>query len=140
MVFIKNLVDTKTLMNSAINARRRRRTHTASFKAQVIQACAQPGVSIAAIALAHGLNANLVRRWMNGRDLGRAAGRAAPVQLPAVLAQAQCGGAFVPLQLEPPHALPAIRLELRRGAASVVVNWPAQEAAACSTWLLAWLR
>ena len=140
MVSTKNLVDTKTLMNSAINARRRRRTHTASFKAQVVQACAQPGVSVAAIALAHGLNANLVRRWLNGHDLGSAADRAAPVQLPAVLAQAQCGGAFVPLQLEPPNSLPTIRLELRRGAASVVVNWPAQEAAACSTWLLAWLR
>ena len=140
MVSTKNLVDTKTLMNSAINARRSRRTHTASFKAQVIQACAQPGVSIAAIALAHGLNANLVRRWLSGHDLGRAAGQAGRVLQPAVPVQAVCGGAFVPLQLQQPHALPAIRLELRRGAASVVVNWPAQEAAACSTWLLAWLR
>jgi len=49
--------------------------------------------------------------------------------------------AFVPLQLEVPCAAPAdIRLELRRGAATVIVNWPAQEAAACGSWLREWLR
>jgi hypothetical protein len=48
--------------------------------------------------------------------------------------------AFVPLQLEMPRAAPAdIRLELRRGAATVIVNWPAQEAAACGSWLREWL-
>jgi len=48
--------------------------------------------------------------------------------------------AFVPLQLEMPRVAPAdIRLELRRGAATVIVNWPAQEAAACGRWLREWL-
>ena len=45
-------------------ARRRRRTHSAEFKAKVVAACRQPGVSIAAVALANGLNANLLRRWV----------------------------------------------------------------------------
>ena len=53
-------------------AARRRRTHSPAFKAQVLQACSQPGVSIAAVALTNGLNANLVRRWLNARDLGGA--------------------------------------------------------------------
>ena len=57
-------------MDGVNQARRSRRTHSAAFKAKVLQACSQPGVSIAAVALAHELNANLVRRWMNGRDLG----------------------------------------------------------------------
>ncbi|NVZ99279.1 transposase [Pseudomonas gingeri] len=35
-----------------------------SFKAQVIQECAQPGTSIANIALGHCLNANLVHKWI----------------------------------------------------------------------------
>jgi len=51
--------------------------------------------------------------------------------------------AFVPVQLEMPRAAPAtpadIRLELRRGAATVIVTWPAQEAAACGSWLREWL-
>jgi transposase-like protein len=44
--------------------RRRRRTHSAEFKAKIVSACRRPGVSIAAVALANGLNANLVRRWV----------------------------------------------------------------------------
>ncbi|MFZ6774183.1 transposase [Undibacterium sp. SXout7W] len=45
----------------------RRRRHSAEFKAQVVQACEQPGVSIAAIALHYGLNANLLRNWVTAR-------------------------------------------------------------------------
>ena len=37
--------------------RRRRRRHSAAFKATVIEECMRPGVSVAAVALAHGLNA-----------------------------------------------------------------------------------
>ena len=43
---------------------RRRRTYSGDFKAQVVTACLQPGVSIAGVALANGLNANLLRRWV----------------------------------------------------------------------------
>jgi transposase-like protein len=41
-----------------------RRSYSRPFKAQVIQECAQPGASIASIALNHSLNANLVHRWI----------------------------------------------------------------------------
>ena len=44
--------------------RRRRRQHSAEFKAKVVAACRKPGVSIAAVALANRLNANLLRRWV----------------------------------------------------------------------------
>lgn len=44
--------------------RRRRRRHSAEFKAAVIEECLRPGVSIAAVALAHGLNANMLRKWV----------------------------------------------------------------------------
>lgn len=33
-------------------------------KQELVRRCRQPGVSVAAIALAHGLNANLVRKWI----------------------------------------------------------------------------
>jgi transposase len=33
-------------------------------KAELVRRCLQPGVSVAAMALAHGVNANLVRRWI----------------------------------------------------------------------------
>ena len=44
--------------------RRRRRRHSSEFKAAVIQECMRPGVSIAAVALAHSLNANMLRKWV----------------------------------------------------------------------------
>ena len=48
-----------------------RRTHSPEFKAQVLAACRQPGASIAAVALAHGLNANVVRKWLVGIGMKR---------------------------------------------------------------------
>jgi len=44
--------------------RRRRRRHSAEFKADAVAACRKPGVSIAAEALARSINANLLRRWV----------------------------------------------------------------------------
>ena len=112
--------------------RQRRRRHSDQFKAQVVQACT-PGVSVAAVALANGLNANLVRRWLHKRGAGAyGAVTLGIAQLPAA--------AFMPVRVQSPSPTPDIRLELRRGAATVVVNWPTQEAAACGRWLQEWLR
>ena len=44
--------------------RPRRRRHGAEFKATVIRECMRPGVSIAAVALAHSLNSNMLRKWV----------------------------------------------------------------------------
>lgn len=102
--------------------RQRRRRHSEQFKAQVVQACT-PGVSVASVALANGLNANLVRRWLHKRGAGVSGAVAlGTAQLPAA--------AFMPVQVQSQSPTPDIRLELRRGAATVVVSWPAQEAAA----------
>lgn len=55
-------MDTSVVVESP--GRRTYRRHGAKFKAQVVRACRQPGVSIAAVALANGLNANMLRRSM----------------------------------------------------------------------------
>ncbi|WP_346654678.1 transposase, partial [Pseudomonas aeruginosa] len=47
-----------------------RRSYSRSFKAQVIQECAQPGASIANVALSHSLNANLVHKWIRRKRTG----------------------------------------------------------------------
>jgi transposase len=41
-----------------------RRTYTLDYKLGVVRQCSEPGVSVAAVALAHRINANLVRRWI----------------------------------------------------------------------------
>ena len=34
-------------------------------KRELVEACLQPGISVARIALEHGINANLLRKWIN---------------------------------------------------------------------------
>lgn len=114
----------------------RRRRHSAEFKAQAIKACMQPGVSIAAVALHYRLNANLLRRWVAGREeLDEAEQARASMIIPTA--------EFVPLQLGSTHTAAApqdIVIEVRRGAATVTVRWPRSAAAECATWLHGWMR
>jgi transposase-like protein len=44
--------------------RRTHRTYTREFNAELVAACQVPGASIAAIAGAHAMNANLLHRWL----------------------------------------------------------------------------
>ena len=48
-----------------------RRWYTDQFKASVVEQCARSGVSVAKVALGHGLNANLVRKWINAGRVER---------------------------------------------------------------------
>lgn len=41
-----------------------RRTYTEGFKRSVIGQCNEAGTSLASVAMAHRINANLVRRWV----------------------------------------------------------------------------
>lgn len=43
---------------------RQRTFYRKPFKAQIVQECLQPGVSMASVARRHGVNANLVRKWI----------------------------------------------------------------------------
>ena len=114
----------------------KRRFYSPELKLQVVQTCAQPGASIAAVALQHGINTNIVHRWIREHSQG------------TLVVQPQ---AFVPLTLstEPEPvapesmegvATPEIRMELRRGTSSVTVMWPSELAGDCGAWLREWLR
>jgi transposase len=41
-----------------------RRTYSNKAKRALVELCKAPGVSVAGLALAHGINANLLRRWI----------------------------------------------------------------------------
>ena len=123
-----------TIPNEAGAGRRRRREHSAEFKAQVVAACSAPGVSIAAVAMANGVNANLARRWVV--DAQRRSG----AQL-ATTPSAVAPMAFVPLGLPPATPAPTdIRIELRRGATAIQVSWPCAAASECAAWMRELLR
>ena len=51
-------------------------------KAALVAACAEPGASVSAIALVHGVNANLLRKWLTH---ARTRNRAYPDQRPEAL-------------------------------------------------------
>lgn len=63
-----------------------RRSYSKSFKAQVIQECAQPGASIANVALSDSLNANLVHKWIQIQAQKTMALQPAFIPLPLQLA------------------------------------------------------
>lgn len=104
------------------------------FKAMVVQACLQPDVSMAAVALSHGLNANLVRSWVTQAERHVADQRPGAVMCDSVEARQDLPPrGFVPLAL--PTPVTDIRIELQRGATVVKVIWPSSTAAECVTWL-----
>jgi transposase len=47
-----------------INTRRR---HSAAFKRKILELIEQPGASVSAVALEHGVNANLVFKWRRAK-------------------------------------------------------------------------
>jgi transposase len=103
-------------------ARRRRRRHSEEFKRQVVEACLQPGVSVAAIALANGLNANYVRQWVRTHREEALPGKPTSARLSAP------PSALVPVTVAA-STPPEIRLEVRRGGTTVQMAWPLEAAA-----------
>ncbi len=92
------------------------RRHSAEFKARVIELARQPGVSTAAVALANGLNANMLRRWV--READECVPSSAHKDAAAVPAFVQ-----LPMSQEvPPATVQApsrITVEIRRGSTTV---------------------
>jgi transposase len=104
----------------------KRRFYSPELKLQVVGNCAQPGASIAGVALQHGINANIVHRWLREHNQG-------------ILIRPQ--QTFVPVTLnsaiEPATVQPTadIRVEVKRVNATIVVHWPLAGDAACAQWL-----
>ena len=120
-----------TMASEAPANRTQRRFYSPELKGQVTQECRQSGASVAGIALSHGINANIVHRWLREHSQT------------ALVPQSQ---AFVPVTLDEPapgsapQAAPDIRVEVQRANATIVVKWPLQGSAACAAWLREWLR
>lgn len=109
------------------------RRHSAEFKARVIELARQPGVSTAAVALANGLNANMLRRWVREADecVPSSAHKDAAAKVPAFVQ--------LPMLQDVPPVAPAqepscISVEIRRGSATVHAELPLDARSA------AWLR
>ena len=120
-----------------------RRRHSAQLKAQVLSECAEPGASVAKVAMSHALNANIVHGWRKLARERAGAGVLAPsrVAVAAKLAASMPQFVSVSMAPTPPQSAPAdIRIELRRGATAVEITWPIAAAADCAAWMRELLR
>ena len=95
---------------------RQRSSYPKSFKAQVVQECLQPGASISSVAISHGINANVIRKWLPlFRDQP-------PTTLPA----------FVPVKVAPKRqAESSVIIELPFGEQTITVIWPSSDPEGC---------
>jgi transposase len=107
-----------------------RRRYSAEVKARVMAECDAPGASVAKVAMAHGINANILHRW---RQLARE-GRAQASEL---------SSQFVPVTIAaktPTATASDIQIQLRRGQTTMTIAWPISAAADCAAWVRELLR
>jgi transposase len=109
----------------------RRRRYGDELKAQVLAECDARGASVAKVAMAHGINANVVHRW---RQLAREGGQAT-VAKPSEFVAVAIAAPTLPAQ-----GLRDIEVELRRGAVTMKVIWPSSAAADFAAWTRELLR
>ncbi|MGW9065608.1 transposase [Achromobacter animicus] len=102
-----------------------RRSYPTAVKAQVVAKCSEPNASIAAVALSHGPNANLVHNWLRLATAPHAPG--IPAFVPAL------AGASAPVGQR-------IEIRVSRGDMQASLYWPVSAADACGAWLREWLR
>jgi len=117
-----------------------RRKYSREFKSQVIVEARQPHVSIASVALSHGLNANLLRQWIKDADpnyIGKHRQRS-----PRIVDTVSSGSAPAFLPVNFPAAQPTpksvgqcIEVEVQKGSTTVKVKWPLQASHSCLIWL-----
>ena len=118
--------------------RRTKRTYSAQTKTELLAACSVPGASIAAVASAHGMNANVLHRWLKEssqcrRPIGSGLGTGAStvdVTGPSV-------PSFIALPLLTTPAEPIereIRVQVRKGGMVMTVTWPMSAAGEFACW------
>ena len=94
-------------------------------KRELVRRCQQPGVSVAAMALAHGLNANLLRKWItvSGRRRGGEGERAVPMMLPVTIQRPMPAASNAgDLEVVLPGGTVRIRGSVSREALQVVID------------------
>ena len=124
--------------------RRTKRTYSADTKAELLAACRAPGASIAAVASAHGMNANVLHRWLKESSQSRApigsgAGTGATAATAATAADiaGQRVPSFIALPLLTKPAEPVereIKVEVRKGGLVLTVSWPMSAASEFACW------
>ena len=117
---------------------RSRRTYSPEFKAQLVAACRIPGMSVASVARNHGINHNILHRWLRElSDTGQPRIHSAVDLTPPGFIELPMSSA---LPVPSPPTEGCVHLQLQRGDLSLKLSWPASSAAECAVWLRELLR
>lgn len=119
-------------MTQPIPTTPRRRHYDTAMKKQILAECERPGASIAAVAMAHGINANLVHKW-RARAMQRQGSVVAPQPTSFLSVPLPAAGMSASATTE-------VRIELRRGPVTATVSWPLSAVTECAAWLREVLR
>ena len=115
---------------AVVRSPRRRREHSAEFKQELVARSLQPGVSVAAIAMEHSVNANLLFGWRR-RHLQALAAQAGPESRAAVLLPVSIEAPVRAMSLDTPAPTPrpsAGSIEIEIGNARVRLRGAIDEA------------
>jgi transposase len=124
---MNNIMDTM-----ATDKKRTRRNYAPALKAQILAECELPGASVARIAMAHGINDNVVHTW---RKLARE----------GLLSSPGVAVGFIPFTVAPePDAevgrVDHLVVEVQRGSLLMKFTWPLSAAEKLSAWTRELLR
>ncbi|WP_347456827.1 IS66-like element accessory protein TnpA [Acinetobacter thermotolerans] len=111
---------------------KKRRTYSAEFKQQIVQACKAPNVSIASVALQHGLNTNLVSKWIRLID-GKPGNDRSPLPNKPAFIALSCSA---PLDPTPADML-TVQITLPHSKVEIGLKWQVSEISALAELLKA---
>lgn len=119
--------------------RRTKRTYSADTKAELMAACRAPGASIAAVASANGMNANVLHRWLKDqpRSTRHQTGNGACTDAAILSTSRPELASFIPLPLpiKPPEPVEReIKVDVRSGSLVMTITWPLSAASDFAHW------
>lgn len=107
--------------------RRQRRSYGIEFKKELVQLCCQPGMSVAAVARRHGINHNIVHRWIREQEPSGAVTPPDAAQDPGFIS--------VPLPVKATSVDAVIEVRVNRGGLILEIRWPVSAATSAGNWL-----
>lgn len=98
-----------------------RRQFSSEFKAGIVAACQEPGASVAQVAMSHGINANLVHKWIRNTKTS---------------SPNQPQPNFIALPT-PPSSCEKVTFTLPSAQGQITIEWPLDQIMQSAQWLKA---
>lgn len=105
------------------SVKKKRRIYSDDFKCELVQKCSHPHVSIASVALQHGINTNLLNRWVKQASRKDSIPNLKTVQ----------GFIALPMTAAPANQEICFKIHLQTSSQVIQLTWPVTEMKALAT-------